>query len=36
VLNDLIPIAELAYEPLMICVKNALPVRKYAGTDRLA
>jgi tripartite-type tricarboxylate transporter receptor subunit TctC len=26
-LNDLIPIAELAYEPLMICVKNALPVR---------
>ena len=27
VLNDLIPIAELAYEPLMICVKNALPVR---------
>jgi tripartite-type tricarboxylate transporter receptor subunit TctC len=27
VLNDLIPIAEVAYEPLMICVKNALPVR---------
>jgi tripartite-type tricarboxylate transporter receptor subunit TctC len=26
-LNDLTPIAELAYEPLMICVKNALPVR---------
>ena len=26
-LTDLIPIAELAYEPLMICVKNALPVR---------
>jgi tripartite-type tricarboxylate transporter receptor subunit TctC len=25
-LNDLTPIAELAYEPLMICVKNALPV----------
>jgi len=26
-LTDLIPIAELAYEPLMICVKNALPAR---------
>src|SRR5215471_926670 len=26
-LSDLIPIAELAYEPLMICIKNALPVR---------
>jgi tripartite-type tricarboxylate transporter receptor subunit TctC len=25
-LNDLTPIAELAYEPLMICVKNSLPV----------
>jgi len=25
VLNDLIPIAELAYEPLLICVKNSLP-----------
>ncbi len=27
VLNDLTPIAELAYEPLLICVKNALPVK---------
>jgi tripartite-type tricarboxylate transporter receptor subunit TctC len=26
-LTDLIPIAELAYEPLMICVKNALPAK---------
>ena len=26
VLNDLTPIAELAYEPLLICVKNSLPV----------
>jgi tripartite-type tricarboxylate transporter receptor subunit TctC len=26
VLTDLIPIAELAYEPLLICVKNSLPV----------
>ncbi|MGC1780350.1 MAG: tripartite tricarboxylate transporter substrate binding protein [Xanthobacteraceae bacterium] len=26
VLNDLVPIAELAYEPLLICVKNGLPV----------
>jgi len=26
-LNDLTPIAELAYEPLLICVKNALPVK---------
>jgi tripartite-type tricarboxylate transporter receptor subunit TctC len=26
-LNDLAPIAELAYEPLLICVKNALPVK---------
>ncbi|MGB7035234.1 MAG: tripartite tricarboxylate transporter substrate binding protein [Xanthobacteraceae bacterium] len=26
VLNDLVPIAELAYEPLLICVKNSLPV----------
>ncbi len=25
-LTDLTPIAELAYEPLLICVKNALPV----------
>src|SRR5579863_334061 len=25
-LNDLTPIAELAYEPLLICVKNSLPV----------
>ena len=25
-LNDLVPIAELAYEPLLICVKNSLPV----------
>jgi tripartite-type tricarboxylate transporter receptor subunit TctC len=25
-LGDLIPIAELAYEPLLICVKNSLPV----------
>ncbi len=26
VINDLVPIAELAYEPLLICVKNSLPV----------
>lgn len=26
-LGDLTPIAELAYEPLLICVKNALPVK---------
>jgi tripartite-type tricarboxylate transporter receptor subunit TctC len=26
-LNDLTPIAELAYEPLLICVKNSLPVK---------
>ncbi len=26
-LTDLVPIAELAYEPLMICVKNALPAK---------
>src|SRR5262249_52798464 len=26
-LNDLVPIADLAYEPLLICVKNALPVK---------
>jgi len=26
VLNDFVPIAELAYEPLLICVKNSLPV----------
>ncbi len=26
-LNDLTPIAELAYEPLLICVKNGLPVK---------
>lgn len=26
-LNDLTPIAELAYEQLLICVKNALPVK---------
>jgi tripartite-type tricarboxylate transporter receptor subunit TctC len=26
-LNDLIPVAELAYEPLLICVKNGLPVK---------
>ena len=26
-LTDLTPIAELAYEPLLICVKNALPVK---------
>lgn len=25
-LSDLVPIAELAYEPLLICVKNGLPV----------
>jgi tripartite-type tricarboxylate transporter receptor subunit TctC len=25
VINDLVPIAELAYEPLLICVKNSLP-----------
>ncbi|MGA7786568.1 MAG: tripartite tricarboxylate transporter substrate-binding protein [Xanthobacteraceae bacterium] len=25
-LTDLVPIAELAYEPLLICVKNSLPV----------
>ena len=27
VLTDLTPIAELAYEPLLICVKNSLPVK---------
>jgi len=27
VLNDLTPIAELAYEPLLICVKNSLPAK---------
>ena len=26
-LNDLTPIAELAYEPLLLCVKNGLPVK---------
>jgi len=26
-LNDLAPIAELGYEPLLICVKNTLPVK---------
>src|SRR3974390_2352523 len=26
-LNDLTPIAELGYEPLLICVKNSLPVK---------
>jgi tripartite-type tricarboxylate transporter receptor subunit TctC len=26
-LTDLMPIAELAYEPLLICVKNTLPVK---------
>jgi len=26
VINDLVPIAELAYEPLLICIKNGLPV----------
>ena len=26
-LTDLVPIAELAYEPLLICVKNSLPVK---------
>src|SRR5580658_4733347 len=26
-LGDLMPIAELAFEPLLICVKNALPVK---------
>jgi tripartite-type tricarboxylate transporter receptor subunit TctC len=26
-LGDLTPIAELAYEPLLICVKNSLPVK---------
>lgn len=26
-LTDLVPIAELAYEPLMICVKNSLPAK---------
>ncbi len=26
-LNDLTPIAELAFEPLLICVKNSLPVK---------
>jgi tripartite-type tricarboxylate transporter receptor subunit TctC len=26
-LNDLTPVAELAFEPLLICVKNSLPVK---------
>ena len=26
-LTDLMPVAELAYEPLLICVKNSLPVK---------
>ena len=30
-LTDLTPIAELAYEPLLICVKNGLPVHNLLG-----
>jgi len=32
-LTDLTPIAELAYEPLLICVKNSLQAPKDTVTD---